>query len=262
MKKMDAEQLKKTQLEILDYVASFCDANGINYFLDSGTLIGAVRHKGYIPWDDDIDLGMLRADYDKFMSLFNTANERYKAYSIENNEKFLYPMCKVIDNKTVLYELGQTLGVNIDIFVYDNAPDDDAVLSKMYDRRDRLRYWHIQRNYDYAHSGGALRIYMIKFVKSLLKIFPRNYFVKRIIENSKKYSKHSTKRVGNFLARARIKIDKDVVFKSYELMEFEGKYYKVPVEYDTWLRAFYGDYMELPPLEKRISSHSVEAYYK
>lgn len=261
MKRMDTEQLKKVQVEILKYVANFCDENNINYFLDSGTLIGAVRHKGYIPWDDDIDIGMLRSDYDKFMSLFNKTTERYQAWSIENREDFLYPICKVIDKTTVLYELGQELGVNIDVFVYDNAPEDDKILSKMYDRRDKLRYWHIQRNYDYAHSGGQIRRYMIKLVKVLLRVFPKNYFVKQIIRNSKSYSLQSTKYVGNFLAKARIKVDKKI-FDEYELMEFEGEFYKVPSGFDTWLKAFYGDYMELPPEEMRVPFHSVEAYYK
>ena len=69
MKQVTGEQLKKIQLEILDVVTQFCDANGIRYWLDSGTLLGAIRHKGYIPWDDDVDLGMLREDYERFLSI-------------------------------------------------------------------------------------------------------------------------------------------------------------------------------------------------
>lgn len=261
MKKINTEELKKIQLEILKYVAKFCDENNINYFLDSGTLIGAVRHKGYIPWDDDIDIGMLRSDYDKFMSMFNASNNQYEAWSVENHENYIYPICKVMDKTTVLYELGQTICVNIDIFVYDNAPDNDKVLTKMYDKRDRLRFWHVQRNYDYAHSGGGVRKSMITFVKLLLKFFPKNYFAKKIIKNSQKYSSQSTQWVGNFFAKARIKINKDI-FERYDLMEFEGDLYKVPSGYDTWLKAFYGDYMKLPPIEMRVPFHSVEAYFK
>ena len=82
MKQVTGEQLKKIQLEILDVVTQFCDANGIRYWLDSGTLLGAIRHKGYIPWDDDVDLGMLREDYERFLSIFNKSNDRYRAVSL------------------------------------------------------------------------------------------------------------------------------------------------------------------------------------
>lgn len=131
----------------------------------------------------------------------------------------------------------------------------------MYDKRDRLRFWHVQRNYDYAHNGGEVRKRVITFVKLLLKVFPKNYFAKKIIKNSQKYSGQNTQWVGNFFAKARIKINKDI-FERYDLMEFEGDLYKVPSGYDTWLKAFYGDYMKLPPIEMRVPFHSVEAYFK
>ena len=80
MKQITLEELKRIQLSILDRVAEFCEKNAINYWLDCGTLLGAVRHKGYIPWDDDIDIGMLRPDYDRFLKTFNEKNDVYKVY--------------------------------------------------------------------------------------------------------------------------------------------------------------------------------------
>ena len=135
MKEIGVEDLKRIQLEILSVVAEFCEKNGIRYWIDSGTLLGAVRYGGYIPWDDDIDVGMLREDYDKFSEAFNKANEKYKFVCYENRKDFYLPHGKVCDSSTVLYEPdenGYKLSVNIDIFVYDNDPDDDEEFKKMY----------------------------------------------------------------------------------------------------------------------------------
>ena len=118
MKPIDVYELKRIQLEILDNVMKFCDENDINCWLNGGTLLGAIRHKGYIPWDDDIDLGMLRKDYEKFRQLFNVNNTRYKLVCFDDDTEFLYPFGKVIDTSTILYEPdenGIKLAVNIDI---------------------------------------------------------------------------------------------------------------------------------------------------
>lgn len=126
MKQMTIDEVKKVQLQILSHVAKFCDENGICYWIDSGTLLGAIRHKGYIPWDDDIDIGMLREDYDRFSEIFNKANSTYHFLCIENTPDFYLPHGKVCDSETILYEPdenGYKSAVNIDIFVYDNAPE-------------------------------------------------------------------------------------------------------------------------------------------
>ena len=104
MRRIYIDELKKIQINILDQVADFCNKNDISYWLDCGTLLGAVRHKGYIPWDDDVDIGMFRSDFDRFLNLFNQSNERYKVYNIENNNEFYYPFGKVLDTTTILYE--------------------------------------------------------------------------------------------------------------------------------------------------------------
>ncbi len=259
-KKINSDDLKKIQISILDVVDDFCNKNGISYWIDCGTLLGAIRHKGYIPWDDDIDIGMLREDFEKFIKTFNGFNDQYKAYCIENNDDFYYPYGKVLDTNTILYEpdkTGNKLSVNIDVFPYDNTPKNDKEIQKLLDRRNKYRYYHEVLNCNEKEKSFIKRIVII--VGRLF--FRRNYFVKKIVHNAcKTINNHSTM-VGDFTGYDRYYCDKSV-FDSFIDVIFEGKKYKAPVGYDKWLKAMYGDYMTLPPKEKRVSHHKFEAYYK
>ncbi len=266
MKEINVDELKKIQVKILNNVDNFCKENKINYWLDCGTLLGAIRHKGYIPWDDDIDIGMLRNDYDKFLEAYNSSNKKYQLLAVEKNKDYYFQFGKVIDTDTILYEpdekSGVKSGVYIDVFVYDNAPDDDILLKKMFDKRDfynKLRIAQLYPN-NYDHKDIKKRILRF-FIQIYLSILPKNYYTKKIIKNSKKYMNKETKRVGNFTSATRFSCDKEI-FKSFIDVEFEGKKYKAPVGYDKWLKSIYGDYMKLPPKEKRVSHHFFKAYYK
>lgn len=266
MKKIEVDELKKIQLDILCFVDDFCRRNKIDYWIDCGTLLGAVRHGGYIPWDDDIDIGMLREDYDKFNNIFNDCNvqSRYQFVSIENNKQFYLAYGKVVDNNTVLIEEGHKIGVNIDIFVYDNVPEDFVKQKRMFDKRDFLMRC-------YGYSQDRICTYKENNLKHLLRICRKIFFcglqtlipggfIGLLVRNCKKYANIETTTVGNLSAFARMVCKKDV-FNSFVELEFEGKMFKAPVGYGDWLKAFYGNYMELPPIEKRISHHDFEAYY-
>jgi len=178
MRQMVGDEVKKVQLGILDCVAKYCEDNKINYWLDSGTLLGAIRHGGYIPWDDDIDIGMPRDDYDRFVREFNESNERYKTYCIDTNPDFYYAHAKVLDTATVLYEpdeKGYKLSVNIDVFVYDNAPEDDEELKKAYDRRDFFRTLSALRTLEYDPIKSVFRIIIKRIIRLVISVFPENY---------------------------------------------------------------------------------------
>lgn len=260
---VDTDRLKQIQIQILDTVHEFCEKNGIKYWLDSGTLLGAIRHKGYIPWDDDIDIGMLRPDFDKFMQTFNSENDKYKAYCYENNKDFPYAYGKVMDTDTVLYEAGNKNAktyINIDVFVFDNAPADDKELQKMYEKRSKYNLYNLAKFAQTKPSGNFVRRAAVRGFRLLIKPLSKGHFVKKIVKNSKKYSAVETGYIGNFTGYlANFKCSKSVVDTVVDV-EFEGKLYKAPSRYDEWLTLEYGDYMKLPPEEKRVSHHFFEAY--
>lgn len=268
MKKINKDNLKQIQIEILNFIDDFCKENDINYWLDCGTLLGAVRHKGYIPWDDDIDIGMLRKDYDKFMKIFNENNKsNYRAYCYENDKNWRYPFGKVLDENTILYEpdeeTGEKIRVYVDIFVYDNAPTKISTLKKMYKKRDIFYKLNNLQKFKKFTLAEKQKYNYIRYPFWLLfQLLPKNYFLKKSIKNEKKFKNIETGFVGNFSDMvSHIKCNKSI-FDSFVELEFENKKYPAPVGYKEWLEAFYGDYMKLPPIEKRVCHHKYVAYYK
>ncbi|MBR4196305.1 MAG: LicD family protein [Synergistaceae bacterium] len=274
MRRLTLDEIRKIQLEILDTVMDFCAERGINCWLNGGTLLGAVRHKGYIPWDDDIDLGMLRPDYDRFMAEFNGYNPRYEFRSIENDPECEFAFGKVFDNTTVVDEpLTNITGMalNVDIFVMDNAPDDDRIVRDMF--RKRIAYIRAVRCIREGIFPARWSIMSIKrricvaacrIAWKIVHFFPpksaRFDYIRKIAENSKRYADKKTARVGDFVGWHCLVCRRELLENLTEL-EFEGKMYKVPAGYDEWLRGLYGDYMTPPPPGKRIS-HQLIAYKK
>ena len=260
---ISTEELKEIQLGILDYVHQFCIDNHIKYWLDCGTLLGAVRHKGYIPWDDDVDIGMLRVDFERFRSIFEDPNGRYHFICGDNDSTFFGAHGKVLDTSTVLYEPdlnGYKSCVNIDVFVYDNAPDNDKEFKKMYDKRDLYRTCTVfQKMPGITKNDTIVRKCVKNMLHVILAFFPDGYFLRKMIDNCKKYKDISTKRVGNFTSYSRTYCSTSA-FLSTTFVQFEGKEYFAPVGYDEWLKSLYGNYMKLPPAEKQVSHHEFIAF--
>lgn len=261
MRKLEIDELRQRQIEILDVVSSFCDKNEIDYILEGGTLLGAIRHGGYIPWDDDIDIGMLRKDYDRFAEIFprEMADTQYVFECPEKNKNWHLPFGKVMDMNTLFVQDGHDLGINIDVFPYDDVPNDYKVAEQMYKKRDFLKKINAVQINENAPRGGVLRRSIVYVIRFLLRLFPRYYFIHCIANSARKYEGKGYETVGNFTAESKIPPCKKEIVTNRILAKFEGKEYKIPKDYDTWLRAFYGEYMKLPPEDQR-KRHTFEAY--
>ena len=264
MRKATVEDIKRIQLDILDVVDGFCKKNGINYYLSHGTLLGAIRHKGYIPWDDDIDIGMLRKDYEDFKERFNQQeSNQYRFICPDNDSSFFEAFGKVVDLKTVLYEPdeeGIKTGINIDVFPFDDAPNSKKATTRQYDCRDFLRSIATKRFAKGRPRGSIIRV-LIVYIRVILQVFPAAFLYKIINSNAQRYNHRNSAKVGDFtgVVLYRVLIDKDC-FREFIEVPFENRKYRVPKRYDEVLKSYYGDYVKLPPKEKRISHHTYVAY--
>jgi lipopolysaccharide cholinephosphotransferase len=263
MKLATQGELRQIQLRLLDAVDVFCKKNNINYMLASGTLIGAIRHKGFIPWDDDVDVYMPRPDYNKFVAGFNSDGGSYEVVSFDLDHKFLYPYAKVFDTDTVLIErnaINYNLGINIDIFPIDGIEDDDTALVR---RQVFLGRVYSVKVVSFSRNRAMHRNALLCALKCLFCWLPTEWVVGRIIANAKKYEYGAQKSVcvlSEGLANNRI-LRKEIFSNTVE-GEFEGNVYQIPAGYDEYLKATYGDYMRLPPEEDRVSHHAFDAYLK
>lgn len=269
MRELTIDELKRHQIEILDDICQFCEENNIKCWIDYGTLLGAIRHGGYIPWDDDIDMGMLREDYDRFVKLYNQRCERegshFSAHSVEIDKTYRFPYVKVHDDRTVLYAPdihGFQFAVNVDIFPYDDAPEDIKQFQKKCDRQELLCMLSALRNAkDHVPSGSAVRRLAVNALTCVIKLLPENFFSRLMPKNAKHNGKPSDY-IDCFVAESMGKSAEKSIFDEIIQVEFEGKKYPAPARYDEWLTDLYGDYMQLPPVEERVTKHDFVAYLK
>lgn len=265
MKKIGLEELKDIQLEMLKKIDDFCREQNIKYFLSAGTLIGAVRHHGYIPWDDDIDIMMLRQDYDKFIHSFNGNIKDLSVCAPELNWNFYAPFANVFDTRTILEERdksyrGETISVKIDIFPFDNLPSNEFVY--FVTRKIVLILNAIMRVKRLTIPFSEMTT-KHKFVKCLLCWFPYTLAQKIIhtIATSNKNDKTADVFLRTFDIKKPMRARREI-FQEAIYVPFEHYVFPIPQKADEFLRIRYGDYMILPPKEERIPHHNFTAYWK
>lgn len=264
------EEQKKIQLEILKKVKEICDSNNINFFLGGGTLLGAVRHKGYIPWDDDIDIMMMRTEYERLLEIFDKEcnDNRYKLLSYNNDKDYYYPFAKIVDLRTTIleypYKKIENMGVYIDIFPIDFLPDDDKKINKLYKRYktgNRIMDAYKVDNIE-EFTQNKLKLLLKKPLRWIIQKFKFYKIILKMMDGlGKKYN--NTKKVACISGRY---FEKEIMpsdyISDYVFLEFEGEKFKAPIGYESYLAKHYGDYMKLPPKEKQMSNHSNVAYWR
>ena len=265
MKPISQNEARQIMLDILDDVSSFCDNHGLKYYLAFGTLIGAIRHQGFIPWDDDIDIEMPRPDLERFIRLYEKTG-KYAICSHKDPNSFLFHT-KIYHSGTVKIEEGvdynkyTPLGVDIDIFPIDGQPD------RSHEKRfrheiDSIIFLHKLNALHYSSTANTLKA---KFAKLLMRPLKKKFFVDVYTKLVRRYDFDSSEYVGYMspfeCERYKVRHNKKV-YDNRKKMMFEGKEYWGPDAYDEYLTSIYGDYMQLPPIEKQKSHHKSNIFWK
>ena len=261
MMELSKREVSDIQIDIIKTVDSFCKKNDIQYCLAYGSLLGAVRHGGYIPWDDDVDIAMPRESYNRFLLQFSDDN--YQLLSCESNTKYPFPFAKLCDNSSKLVEEmslpSVEHGIDIDIFPIDNLPDNKALIILKYGLVRILRTIIDIKSIPIRKRKNKMKNYILWIGKALFCFLSANKIstlINKICSRDKKGS-YMGIIVWGYGVRQAVQA---AIFDEYTNILFEGVSLIVPTRYSEWLSSIYGDYMQLPSEENRITHHRRKAY--
>ncbi len=268
MKEIHLEELKQIQLDILQALHDFCTENNIKYSLGSGTMLGAVRHKGFIPWDDDIDVYFQREDYERLIATFpKVYKEDYELICLERDKDWSRSYAKAFNNKTLLIEdttEKKRIGIGIDVYAIDYVPDDEQEWLKYNKKRlfyqsvFSLKSMIVSNERSFVKNAIVVLSHIVLLPFSLRRIAK---FINKFAQNNNgKNSLYACECVqGVITGKKRFKAaDFDEVID----WPFEDRKFKIMKGYDDYLTNAYGDYMTPPPPEKRVSTHETKAFWK
>ena len=267
MREMTLEERHRESLLILKDVHDFCLSHGITYSLAYGTLLGAIRHKGYIPWDDDIDIALLRPDYEKFVKTYTSKDGQYHLYDFRKDPDYHYPYAKIADTRTILDEnvSMKNIGVNIDVFPFDYMFDTREECTRFIGTLDRLKKLFRIKLVKPGKKNVWWKRILIRLAKivmapvSIRKIVEKEYEKASVLTNDK--AKYVAFALDPRLEGAYRSVYPRCMFENFLKVPFDNEEFMVTAEYDKWLTQMYGDYMTPPPDGKKTSPHTLSDIY-
>lgn len=252
------KKLQEKLLEVMKIFHQVCEENNLTYYLVGGSMLGAVRHKGFIPWDDDIDVAMPRADYQKLISLPQTVwPKNLKINTPHDTEYWIIPFSKLVDTNTTLVEEGVagclTGGIYVDIFPLDGAGNNNLYA--------RFKYFGFQIKRRLV-LYNVMKDKKTNFIEKNVQRYAKGKSGQKLFEKLEAWMKSTDYKdssiIGNYAGAWGIKefMSKDI-FDNPKLYDFEECQFYGVSNYDAYLSSLYGDYMQLPPKDKQVSHHGI-----
>ena len=254
------KHLQKTQLIILKQFIKICEENNITYFIYGGSLLGTIRHEGFIPWDDDIDVILFREDYEKLNKILSTKiDEKYNFLNVFNEETYHHTWAQLTLKNTLLEywwanQVDYDTNIYIDIFILENIPNNKF---KRFVHKWTCFALNQLTMYSYFKYDNPSKFKKIiqQSIYYLIKISPvsPNTIKKKCFKKFSKYANESCNQVCDFPAICQMPVSNKTDWLPAKKAKFEDLEVNIPNNYDKILTRIYGDYMELPPKESRFS---------
>lgn len=269
-KELTLKEIQQGELLILKKFKEICKKENLHYWLDYGTLIGAVRHRGFIPWDDDVDVSMFRSDYEKFLQFCRTHKEELlplSLYHYTTKKDYIYPIARLVDTRyKVDYENTRdyNLGLFMDIYPFDGCGNSQEEKNEILKKVRRFIPFVALNSLSKVLYNHGLINYVVKCImRSFAILVGQNRLLRHIDMTAQRLQDSNSKYVDHIIwDLSREALRERILFENLVEMKFEDDVFMVPADYGMVLKLGYGDYMQLPPENERIGHHFYKAYRK